>query len=199
MSACVVSVAVLSCQCTRLQLEIMFCNSNPSFGFKSIKQLTLACYVKTGHGPISMGFILSIDRRETAAQAFETVDLAIKLGLQQVVGIDLSGDPTLNTWDEWLPALNKARQHGLKITLHAAEVCKHCFHSSECIIYNHCHKCLHCPLKTVKTTSVTNAISMHCTKERNVQAKQTLQPCSSHLRPKDSAVIITEAEAKLIC
>ena len=82
----------------------------------------LGCRVKTGHGPISMGLILSIDRRETVAQAQETVDLAVKLGQPFVVGIDLSGDPTLGSWSNWLPALTRARQHGLKITLHAAEV-----------------------------------------------------------------------------
>lgn len=71
---------------------------------------------------MSVGLILSIDRRETAAQALDTVELAVSLGLETVVGIDLSGNPTLNQLSTWLPALELARQNGLKITLHAAEV-----------------------------------------------------------------------------
>lgn len=52
----------------------------------------------------------------------ETVQLAVKLQPRGVVGIDLSGDPTLGHWNMWLPAMQFARQNGLKITLHAAEV-----------------------------------------------------------------------------
>lgn len=65
--------------------------------------------------------LLSFDRaRHTAAQAREIVALA--LSHPQVVGIDLSGDPTRGNFATFLPALQHARERGLKITLHAGEV-----------------------------------------------------------------------------
>lgn len=66
--------------------------------------------------------VLSIDRRESAAEALRTVELAAAYRLQGIVGIDLSGNPAVGQWATWLPALQRARQLGLCITLHAGEV-----------------------------------------------------------------------------
>lgn len=65
--------------------------------------------------------LLSIDRRESTQAALETVKLAAEFQKQGVVGIDLSGNPTVGSWDTWEPALRDARQSGLKLTIHAAE------------------------------------------------------------------------------
>ena len=93
----------------------------------SNESLLLGCHIQhqfhpdTGHQCL-VKLLLSIDRRESTEQALETVQLAASLQDQGVVGIDLSGNPAVGTWQTWLPALNKAREQGLKITLHAAEV-----------------------------------------------------------------------------
>lgn len=66
--------------------------------------------------------ILSIDRRTTAEQAMEVVDLALKYRSSGVVGIDLCGDPSKGIVSTFQEAFHKAKSHGLKITLHFAEV-----------------------------------------------------------------------------
>lgn len=66
--------------------------------------------------------ILSIDRRDPAEVTEATVDLALRYRDRGVVGIDLSGDPTKGRWETWARPLTRARENGLKITLHAGEV-----------------------------------------------------------------------------
>mmetsp|Transcript_26097 Transcript_26097/g.49276 ORF Transcript_26097/g.49276 Transcript_26097/m.49276 type:complete len:351 (-) Transcript_26097:333-1385(-) len=66
--------------------------------------------------------ILSIDRRESSADAIATVQLAAKMRSRGVVGVDLSGNPNLGEWQTFEPALQLARELGLKLTLHCGEV-----------------------------------------------------------------------------
>jgi adenosine deaminase len=65
--------------------------------------------------------ILSIDRRNTIAEAQEVVDLAIKYQSSGVVGIDLCGDPAKGDVRIFADAFARAKSAGLKITLHFAE------------------------------------------------------------------------------
>lgn len=84
---------------------------------------------------IEVNLILSIDRKMTAEQAIQVVDLAILYsekrncpycsGKQQagrVVGIDLCGNPTNGDVRIFTPAFQKAKSNGLGITVHFAEV-----------------------------------------------------------------------------
>ena len=68
--------------------------------------------------------ILSIDRRETAKEAKRTVKLAAYLRDVDcgVVGVDLSGDPTVGAFSKFAPSLALARSNGLPVTLHCGEV-----------------------------------------------------------------------------
>lgn len=69
--------------------------------------------------------ILSINRREPVAASMENVDLAIKyakLYPSIVCGVDLSGDPAQQQFNDFMPLLQKAKEHGLKLALHCGEI-----------------------------------------------------------------------------
>ncbi|XP_063380426.1 adenosine deaminase-like protein [Cydia fagiglandana] len=70
--------------------------------------------------------IISIDRRFTPQAAEKTTDLAIEFYKNYpdiVVGIELSGDPTAGRFQDFVPALARAREAGMKVTLHCGEIC----------------------------------------------------------------------------
>eukprot|EP00892_Ulva_mutabilis_P003273 jgi/Ulvmu1/1317/UM011_0045.1 len=71
---------------------------------------------------LTVRLLLSIDRREGTAAAQDTVRLAAEYAAAGVVGVDLSGNPTIGDWDTWLPALVACRKAGLAVTVHAGEV-----------------------------------------------------------------------------
>ncbi|XP_021310580.1 adenosine deaminase-like protein isoform X2 [Sorghum bicolor] len=71
---------------------------------------------------IYVRLLLSIDRRETASAALDTVNLAMEMKDQGVIGIDLSGNPVVGEWETYLPALQHAKNLGIPITIHCGEV-----------------------------------------------------------------------------
>ncbi|XP_069621971.1 adenosine deaminase-like protein isoform X1 [Ranitomeya imitator] len=74
---------------------------------------------------IDVRFLLAIDRRGGPIVAKETVKLAEEFfhstnGL--VLGLDLSGDPTVGHGKDFMDPLTEARRSGLKLALHLSEV-----------------------------------------------------------------------------
>ncbi|KAI1075319.1 Metallo-dependent hydrolase [Whalleya microplaca] len=65
--------------------------------------------------------ILSVDRRNTVAEAQEVVALAKQFQPEGVVAIDLCGDPTKGDVAVFTPAIQEAKAAGLKVTIHFAE------------------------------------------------------------------------------
>jgi len=65
--------------------------------------------------------ILSIDRRNSTAEADEVVDLAVKFKSAGVVGVDLCGDPARGDVRIFQDSFTRAKASGLKMTLHFAE------------------------------------------------------------------------------
>ncbi|KAI0118595.1 Metallo-dependent hydrolase [Nemania sp. FL0031] len=70
---------------------------------------------------IQVRLILSIDRRNTLAEASEVVALATRFADRGVVAVDLCGDPAKGDVSLFTPAFAAARAAGLKITIHFAE------------------------------------------------------------------------------
>ncbi|KAK7192030.1 hypothetical protein DPSP01_003898 [Paraphaeosphaeria sporulosa] len=66
--------------------------------------------------------ILSIDRRNTATEAQQVVDLALKYRSEGVVGVDLCGNPAKGDVSLYTDAFTRIKAAGLKITLHFAEI-----------------------------------------------------------------------------
>ncbi|XP_074533306.1 N6-Methyl-AMP deaminase [Halichoeres trimaculatus] len=74
---------------------------------------------------IKVRFLVAIDRRNGTEVAIETVKMAEEFMLSSdglVVGIDLSGDPMVGHGKDLLPALQKAKDCGLKLSLHLSEI-----------------------------------------------------------------------------
>ncbi|XP_032511838.1 adenosine deaminase-like protein [Danaus plexippus] len=69
--------------------------------------------------------IISINRSRSQSEGDGIADLAIEYHKKYpnlVVGIELSGNPTVGKFQDFVPALQRAREAGLKITLHCGEV-----------------------------------------------------------------------------
>ncbi|KAG6554768.1 hypothetical protein Mapa_003787 [Marchantia paleacea] len=79
------------------------------------------CDVQDGHR-MHVRLLLSIDRRENAEAAMNTVQLAWDMRDRGVAGVDLSGDPAIGNWETFLPALTWAKELGVPLTLHCGEV-----------------------------------------------------------------------------
>ncbi|XP_037721228.1 adenosine deaminase-like protein [Drosophila subpulchrella] len=67
----------------------------------------------------------SINRAEPVTAAEETVSLAVELAQSRsdlILGIDLSGNPAHGRFSDFASILAKARENGLKLAIHCAEI-----------------------------------------------------------------------------
>lgn len=76
--------------------------------------------------PMIPRLLVSVDRANTIDEAIENVDLTIELFEKEdnefVVGMDLGGNPTKNDFRDFKDILQRARDAGLKLTIHCGEV-----------------------------------------------------------------------------
>jgi adenosine deaminase len=101
--------------------------SKESYCEAVLRGMALGSHVARKAAPANAAFvarlILSVDRRESVAEAKRTVRLAAYLRDTDcgVVGVDLSGDPSVGSFAKLEPALRLARKNGLPVTLHCGE------------------------------------------------------------------------------
>ncbi|XP_053599684.1 adenosine deaminase-like protein isoform X2 [Plodia interpunctella] len=81
--------------------------------------------IKNPENLIISRLIISINRTMVTAECDAITDLAIEYHKKYpdiVVGIELSGNPIVGEFQNFLPALTRARDAGLKVSLHCGEV-----------------------------------------------------------------------------
>ncbi|XP_047545810.1 adenosine deaminase-like protein [Vanessa atalanta] len=82
--------------------------------------------LKNNTASIIACLIISINRSSHQQEIDIITDLAIEYHKKYpdlVVGIELSGNPAVGKFQHFVPVLTKAREAGLKITLHCGEIC----------------------------------------------------------------------------
>lgn len=70
-------------------------------------------------------YLPSIDRAKALAENEETIGAVLSVMddySTTIVGLDLSGNPSVGTWNEVKPILQKAKDAGLKLSIHCAEI-----------------------------------------------------------------------------
>lgn len=108
-----------------LYLEL---RTTPRCGNGMNKKQYIECVVKAikDQNNIIVKLILSIDRRHDKEESEKTLDLITEMKTKYpniIVGIDLCGNPNIGEFDGKFFA--KAKENGLKITLHCGEIVNH--------------------------------------------------------------------------
>lgn len=73
-------------------------------------------------------YIVSVNRQLPVDQAKDSIDLLIKLREEDenlknyLVGLELSGDPRSGHFNDFKDEFERARQSGIKISLHCSEI-----------------------------------------------------------------------------
>ncbi|CAG9791810.1 unnamed protein product [Diatraea saccharalis] len=71
-------------------------------------------------------FVVSVNRSHHVSEAEAITNLAIEYNKKYpdiVVGLELSGEPTIGRFEDFVPSFVRAKECGLKISLHCGEIC----------------------------------------------------------------------------